>query len=385
MANWPMPEDYDFNAAIVHHNRVSVISLFQPTSSQLQRLVSATQGQFPELIHLTLYFNGNYRRRAPALPSGFLGGSAPRLQYLMLDSIPFPALPNLLLSATHLVHLTLQRIPHSGYFSPKAIVTSLAVSTNLKSLTIEFESPLSRPDQESRHPPPSTRIVLPVLTHFQFKGVSEYVEDLVAQIDAPSLDTTWITFFHQLIFDIPQLAQFMGRTTRFQEPNEVHVDFGHHGVNVASLPSTWTFGGKSVLRISCRELDWQLSSLTQVFTSFFPSIHMVKTLHIYGPQYLPSRWDDIDNMQWVEFFHPFIALKNLYLSKVVPPGIAPALRELVGDGMTGVLPALQNIGLEPYPSRHVMEAIEQLIAARRRHVAISRWNGKRNALLRQFS
>jgi hypothetical protein len=106
----------------------------------------------------------------------------------MLDSIPFPALPNLLLSATHLVHLTLQRIPHSGYFSPKAIVTSLAVSTNLKSLTIEFESPLSRPNQESRHPPPlNTHTVLPALTHFQFKGVSEYLEDLVAQIDAPFL------------------------------------------------------------------------------------------------------------------------------------------------------------------------------------------------------
>ena len=126
MANWPMPEDYDFNAAIVQNNRVSVISLFQPTSSQLQRLTSAMQEQFPELIHLTLHFNGNHRRRAPALPNNFSGGSAPRLQYLMLHSIPFPALPNLLLSATHLVHLTLQAIPHSGYFSPEVIVNSLA-------------------------------------------------------------------------------------------------------------------------------------------------------------------------------------------------------------------------------------------------------------------
>jgi hypothetical protein len=390
MADWSMPEDYDFNAAIVHHNRVSVISLFQLTSLQLRQLVSAMQEQFPELIHLTLHFDGYYRRRAPALPNGFLGGSAPRLQYLMLDSIPFPALPNLLLSATHLVHLTLQRIPHSGYFSPKEIVTSLAVSTNLKSLTIEFESPLSRPNHESRHPPPPTRIVLPTLTHFQFKGVSEYIEDLVAQIDAPSLDTISITFFHQLIFDIPQLAQFMGRTTRFQEPNEVHVDFDLHGVNVDALPLTWAFGGKSGLRISCRELEWQLLSLAQVFTSFFPSIHMVKHLYIYGPQHSPLQWkDDIDNMRWVEFFHPFTALKNLYLSKVVAPGIASALRELVGGGLTGVLPTLQKIFLEPselgWPSRPVTEAIEQLIAARHHRVAVSRWNGKRNVLLGQIS
>ena len=386
MVDWPMPEDYDFNAAIVRNDRVSVISLFQPTSSQLQRLSSAMQEQFPELMHLALYFNGNNIRRAPALPNGFLGGSAPRLQYLMLHSIPFPALPTLLLSATHLVHLTLQRIPHSGYFSPKVIVTSLAVSTNLKSLTIEFESPLSRPSHESRHPPPLTRIVFPALTHFQFKGVSEYIEDLVAQIDAPSLDSIWITFFHQLLFDIPQLAQFVRRTTRFQEPNEVHVDFDQHGVNVNSLPSTWTKGGKSGLRISCRELERQLSSLAQVFTSLFPSIHMVKYLYIYGPQYSPLQWrDDINNMQWVDFFHPFATLKNLYLSNVVALGIAPTLRELGRDGMTGVLPILQKIFLEPWPSRPVTEAIGHLSAARHHRVTVSRWNGKRSALLGQFS
>ena len=381
MADWPMPEDYDFNAAIVRNDRVSVISLFQPTRSQLQRLTSAMQKQFPELIHLALYFNGNNIRRAPALPNGFLGGSAPRLQYLMLHSIPFPALPTLLLSAMHLVHLTLQKIPHSGYFSPKVIVTSLAVSTNLKSLTIEFESPLSRPNHESQHPPPPTRIAFPALTDFQFKGVSEYVEDLVAQIDAPSLDSIWITFFHQLLFDIPQLAQFVGRAKRFQELYELHVDFDYHGVNVESLPSTWTFGGKFGLRISCRELDWQLSSLAQIFTSFFPSIHMVKHLYIYGPQHLPSQWDDIDHLQWVEFFHPFTALKNLYLSKVVAPGIAPALRV---DRMTGMLPTLQKVGLEPWSSGLVLEAIEQFVTARRHRVAVSYWNGKRNALLRRL-
>ena len=115
-------------------------------------------------------------RPAPALPDGFLGGSAPRLQSLELDSIPFPALPKLLLSATDLVHLTLWNIPHSGYISPEAIVTGLAVLANLKSLTIEFESPLSRPDRESRRPPPPTRTVLPALTRFEFQGVSEYLE-----------------------------------------------------------------------------------------------------------------------------------------------------------------------------------------------------------------
>ena len=142
------------------------------------------------------------------------------------------------------------------------------------------------PTRERRHPPPPTRTVLPALTHFEFQGVSEYLEDLVARIDAPLLDSICITFLHQLIFDISQLAQFMRRTTRFQALNEAHVDFDYYGVLVESLPPTRTFDEKSGLRISCREIDWDLSSLAQVFTSFFPSIYIVEHLYIYGSRYL---------------------------------------------------------------------------------------------------
>ena len=294
--------------------------------------------------------------------------------------IPFHSLRfrNFFCPQLHLVHLTLWNIPHSGYFSPEAIVTGLAVLANLKSLTIEFESPRSRPDQESRRPPPPTRTVLPALTRFEFRGASEYLEDLVARIDAPLLDSICITFFHQLIFDIPQLAQFMRRTTRFQALNEAHVDFDYYGVQVGSLPPTRTFDEKSRLRISCRELDWQLSSLAQVFTSFFPSIYMVEHLYIYGPRYLPSQWqDDIENMQWLEIFHPFTAVKNLYVSKEFARCIAPALQELVGERVTDVLPALESLFLEELqPSGPVQEAIGQFVAARQllgHPVAVSHW------------
>jgi hypothetical protein len=108
---------------------------------------------------------------------------------------------------------------------------------NLKTLTIGFKSPLSFPDS-ARRPPPVIRTVLPALTRFKFKGVSQYLEDFVARIDAPLFDSVWITFFHQLVFDIPQLARFMKRTTRFQALNQAHVDFDYYGVQVESLPPT---------------------------------------------------------------------------------------------------------------------------------------------------
>jgi hypothetical protein len=378
---WPIPDDYDFDAAIVHPNRVCEINLHNLTMPLFLRLASAMQEQFPALIHLRL----NYilelfdTRPAPALPDGFLGGSAPRLQSLWLEHIAFPALPKLLLSTTDLVRLSLWGIPHSGYLSPETIVTALAALANLKSLTIEFQSPRSRPHRESRRPPPPTRIVLPALTHFEFHGASEYLEGLVARTDAPLLDSICITFFHQLIFDIPQLAQFMRRTmTRFQAINEPHVSFDDYGVRIESLPPTQTSGGESVLRISCGALDWQLSSLSQVFPSFFPSIHIAEHLYIYESRYLPSKWqDDVESMQWLEILQPFTALKNLYVSKKLVRCIVPPLQELVEERVTDVLPALESVFLEGLqPSGPVQKAIGKFAAARQlvgHPVAVSHW------------
>jgi hypothetical protein len=381
MVNWPMPEDYDFDAAIVHHNRICEIVLLYLTSLQLQRLALAMQERFPALIHLILGFTSStsyhsHPASAPALPDGFLGGSIPRLQTLSLHCIAFPALPKLLLSATDLVRLSLRDIPHSGYISPEAVVSGLAGSANLKSLTIAFKSPLSCPNRERRSPPPQIRNVLPALTRFEFQGVSEYLEELVARIDTPLLDSIWVTLFSQLVFDIPQFAQFMERTTRF---NEVHVDFDSNGVQFESLSPTQTSNETSGLRISCRELDWQLSSLAQVTTSFFPSIYMVEHLYISGSLHLPSQWqDDIENVQWLEIFYPFFAVKNLYVSKEFARCIAFSLQELVGERAADVFPALETLFLEELrPSGPVKEAIGQFVAARQllgHPVAVSDWN-----------
>ena len=373
----PMPEDYDFNAAIVHSNRVREIRLFDLTRLQFQGLASATrmQEQFPALIHLLLE---DVHHSAVALPDGFLGGSAPRLQSLVLDSISFPALPKLLLSTTNLVRLILYGIPHSGYFSPEAIITRLAMMPNLNLLIIGFQSPQSRPHRKSRRPPPPIRTVLPALTYFDCKGASEYLEDFVSRIDTPLLDYIYITFFHQLIFDIPQLSQFMGRSTRFQELKEAHVSFEDNGVYVETRPPGSYFRKETGLLISCRDLDWQLSSSAQVFTSFFPSIYMVEHLYIYKPQDSQTqRQVNIDNIQWLEIFHPFAAVINLYLSEKLAPSIASALQELVGGRTREVLPVLQNIFLEGLkPSGPIQEGIREFVSARQfsgQPITVSLW------------
>jgi len=68
------------------------------------------------------------------------------------------------------------------------MATLLSTLSSLKMPFLDFRSPQSCPDWESRHPPPSKCSVIPTLKYFSFKGVIGYLEDLVTFIDTPQLD-----------------------------------------------------------------------------------------------------------------------------------------------------------------------------------------------------
>jgi hypothetical protein len=381
---WPaLPlhiQDYDdiegvdnIMAALERSVRVHTINLAYVSSSHLEQLSAAMEVPFPELTFLQLVSYGEV-----VLPDSFLGGSAPRLRFLYLDSIPFPDLPKLLLSATHLVELYLFDIPHSGHLSPEVIVTALSTLTRLDSLMLEFQSPRSRPDRATRRPPLPTRSVLFVLTYIWFKGDSEYLDDLVARIDAPRLNKLYVNFFNDIVFDTPQLIRFIGRTPKLKALEKVHATFGGDfaRVNFSSLTSR-----DDLLRveISCRELDWQVSLVHQAFTSSLPPLPTLEDLYIYEDQSSRSHWpDNIENALWLELLHPFRAVKNLYLSEEFARRIGPALQELVGIMAAEVLPTLQNIFLEGLePSEPVQEGIQQFVSTRQATsdpIAVSRWD-----------
>ena len=360
-------DEGDIIAALKHNNRVCAIDLCprHVPNSQLEELFAAMQQPFPALTRLQLHCEAR-NETAPVFPNSFLGGSAPRLQSLILGGIPCPRLPKLLRSAIHLVILELSGIPHSGYFPPEAMVEGLSELIGLEKLVIGFDSPRCCPDRNSQRPPPPTRTPLPVLTTFQFKGVGEYLEDLVARIDAPLLDDLDITFFHQLVFDTPQLIQFISRIPRFNAYDAAHVVFSELEVRITlSQTSHETLKLGFLSNLS----EWQLSSLAQLRSSFFPQglLHTVEQLHIVENEYWRPDWqEDIESNQWLELMHPFIAVKDLHMSQEIVPRITAALRELVdGESVTEVLPALRSVFLEdPLPQGSVQEAIGQFVAAR---------------------
>jgi hypothetical protein len=371
----------DIIVALEHSDRVVKIDLINADGSELENVLAAMQVPFPELTYLTLLSDDGM---VSVLPDSFLGGSAPRLQFLTLNRLPFPGLSKLLLSTTHLVTLQLWHIPHSGYISPDTIATALSTLTSLDDLELEFESPRSRPDWASRRPPPLTRSVLPVLTRFVFKGVCDYLEDLVAHIDAPRLDDLGVTFFNQIVFDTPQFIQFITRTPNLKtfEKANVVFEYGDAAAASVSLFSRTSDHVKLYVRIPCIEFDWQVSSMEQICTLCLPPLSTLEDIYIYErPHSEPDQQDNIENTLWLELLRPFASVKNLYLSKELAVRIGPVLQELVGVSAT-VLPALQNIFLEGLqPSGTVQKGIQHFVDIRQvtsDPIAISDWDKDRS-------
>ena len=358
-------------AALGHNDRVCQISLAYLPSSLWDRITAVMQQPFPALADLSIFLTDE---TAAAFPEEFLGGSAPGLGRCVLYGIAIPRVWNQLLSAIHLTVLRFWDIPPSGYISPEAMVTALSAMPNLRQFALGFRSSPSTLDRGRLRSPPLTRIVLPALIGFSFKGISEYVEDLVSRIDVTRLSDGSIALFNQLIFDPPLLHEFFSRTEFFKPYNRATVLFYRSTIY-------FKLGSRFALRILCATLDWQLSAMAQVCSS---SMHPFSTLERLDIQVRdgfssPDWYQDLENDQWLEFLRPFKALKDLYLVGNVATLIAPALQEFAGEDGTGVLPALQNLFIEEREvSKFTQEAVVQFVTARElsgHPLAVHNWDG----------
>ena len=337
-------------AALRQSNRVRKISLRGLADWQLEKVLATMQVPFPELTDLQL---SPYDETPPLIPDSFLGGSAPRLRDFSLSGIPFPRMPKLLSSTTHLDSLHLIGIPLSWYISLEVMVALLSVLSSLRKLRLEFKSPHwhARPGWETRRAPPPKRSTLLALEEFGFGGVSEYLEDLVTLIDAPQLNKLQIMFLNQINFETQLLAQFINRTPKLMKYDEAHVRFSERSARILF--------GTLVICMPCRGPDRGVGQVCNSLASTVEDLYIEE----YSPLF---RTDDaIENTLWLELLLPFTAVKNLYLCDEFAPDIAAALEELVGDRITEVLPSLQNIFVDELkPSGVFQEDIGRFLAAR---------------------
>ena len=380
------PSTDNIIAALGQSNCVCQVNLHLFLVRELEEVLAVMQVPFPEMTQMKLFARVDDDETPPVIPDSFLGGSAPRLQHFQLLGIPFPGLPKLLSSATHLVSLSLTSIPHSGYISPEAMVTLLSVLSGLRRFVLEFRSPQSRPDWEILSP--LKRSILPVLDEFLFTGVGTYLGELVTHIDTPRLHKMLIELFNQIDFDCPRLARFLNRTPTLSACDEAQVRFSDTAVNVIlRYRTSGTDSNYLLIEISCSESDLQLSSIERVCNfTLYPPLSAVEDLYIGSERrYSALVWKDdaIENSLWLQLLLPFTAVKNLYLSKEFAPGIAAALQELaVGGRMTEVLPSLLTIFVEGIgPWGPFQEHIGQFIVARRlsdHPITISVWDKDSN-------
>ena len=358
--------------ALGHTDRVSSICSVErePTGARLLRkMVTVMQEPFPALTHLLLSVFPS--KDVPVLPSEFLGRSAPCLQKIVLSGIPFPALPVLLLSTSHLVQLHLHDIPRTGYIPPEAMVAALTMLTMLEDLAIEFQSPAPRPDQIRL--PPITRTVLPALTSFDFYGVREYLEDFVERINAPRLHTIWTIYLNQLIdFEIPHLWRFIDHSEDLNQPRYCLVNFKDDVVSFSAGPTTeWhipesesyeDFPRQIDVKILCEGIDWQVSHLAQALNQISAATVLSHILHFSIDSESINRdpEDIMEDIEWMQLLRPFSSVQTLFVSKELAAHISRSLENTGSMMATEVLPALDMLCLEDQP----MTFAHKFIAAR---------------------
>jgi hypothetical protein len=293
-------DEENIQLALQYGDRVHHINLVLPASS-LQRLIMAINGQFPILDRINII--SSTINTALDLPRTF---RAPLLHTFALRTASLPIGSPLLTTTVGLVILVLEDIPSSAYFPPSHILTRLSLMHQLEKLVIRFHSPLPSSDIEPQLSDASVmaHITLPNLRFFFFRGVSAYLERLLARIRAPLLSNFEIVFFNQLTFTIPHFSQFM-RTTEILEFSAVQLNFSDFGFFLnREYPGSV---GLFYMRVIGRDLDWQVSCAVQILSALSPVLSVTGKLTITHTTFDgSSEWhNEVSRTQWRELLRPF--------------------------------------------------------------------------------
>jgi hypothetical protein len=327
---------------IQFHDRVRHIHLNLPPSI-LHEVLVLMDGHFPMLEHLSLS-SCEKDSIALTLPKTFL---APNLRHLALPNISPPRRLRVLTPTVSLVRLELENIETSSYFRPRVLVARLSSLPQLEVLYIGFSAPIPRPSTErellGKQGPP---VALPTLKNLRFKGVSAYLESLVAQIRVPLLEQLDITLFNQIAFALPHLFHLINTTEVFKLPT-ARVDFGLKEVSVTTPhPSPQWFDEPLRLHVKCKQLDWQIDCTAQICNALIPALSSVEQFTLcckYWEIWTELRNGAIDSTTWHDLLRSFIGVKELHIDRVLLEELSRAL-QLDGVGLDpGFLPNLRSI------------------------------------------
>jgi hypothetical protein len=362
-----MRDEVNIMAALKQSDRVISISLTL-TSSLLEKL-SLIARPFSELQDLVLLSRD--RGRCVFLSSAFpLGPWGTRLHSLHLTRITFLELPQLLYSSRNLVDLQLHEVLYPSNFTVGALTIALSGMTQLRSLSLHFFPPTDPAAYRFVMNLSSVaRVALPSLTRFDFRGITNFLKELVAGIDAPRLGDIKLTFFNKFISDISDLSvliEFINRIKMHKSPRRADILSFENDIIIALIqPGGLT---RLRLRLSCKLLSEQLSSMVRICVQFSAFLVNVEDLRINAQRPSESRLEDgIHSEGWREPINLFAGVRRLQVSGNLSKNIVHSL-QLWDRRREFGLPALHKLCvLQPLP-RHASfrDAVVSLMISRRR-------------------
>ena len=188
-----------------------------------------------------------------------------------------------------------------------------------------------------------THTTLPNLRYLSFVGVTSYLEALLSHMNVPLLETLRITFFNQLSFSVPHLRQFAATTENLRS-GSVRFLFYNKAVVVFMCPPVNARVPTLSIDVRCDHLDWQVSSMAQIFNVPSPLFSTVADLTLdYRSNKLSSEWhNQADHTKWRELLRSFRNVKTLRVHDGLFEEVSRCLA-LDGEPASEVLPELKTL------------------------------------------
>jgi hypothetical protein len=210
-------------AALKQSDRVSSIHL--TVTKSLLKKIASIGGQFSKLEELVLLSPVGRRL---TLPSIFRSG--PRLRQLHLTGFSFSVPLRPLSSSRNLVDIQLHDIPDDIFLSPDALAAALSGMAHLQTLSLRFPFTANH----TTIPPLSKKCIVkrvdtPHLSCLKYRGTSEYLDRLLAGLDAPRLADIEIkielTYVSKTKHNVSNLSGFIRRTEKWNLDCQADIRF----------------------------------------------------------------------------------------------------------------------------------------------------------------
>ena len=343
------------------HGRVRQVAICAPSPS-LRILLESMNNPFPRLEDLSL-LSTTSEEMSLALPEVF---QAPFLSRLSLHGIGFPKGLSSLSSMFALSILSLTHIQHSSYFTPGHLTIQLQGLLCLEELSIGFATPIPLPSSEGELlPTPIQPVTLPTLRRLTFRGVSVYLDNLVAQINTPVLERISLTLLFELTFTLVNLTEYISRTKGFG-CLVARVIFNKATASIdAGYDEQWGTGKSSFhVDVDCKSLDWQIDSAMQICSAIRKVLSTVEELTLdLDVDGMPLDWENtLDSDMWHELLLPFVGAKKLHIGSSLTLELSRAL-ELAAVVVPELLPELQKLEVK-LEIDHAKKAFSRFIETR---------------------